>query len=71
MGDKLLSGTLNLVIMGMITLLAGATLVCAHTGLLRICAGTRSSGAILIGTAGMLALATGLVIKFRNDLVDR
>jgi hypothetical protein len=71
MGDKLLSGALNLVIMGMITLLAGATLVCAHSGVLRICAGARGSGGVLLGVAAMLSLATWMIIKFRNDLVDR
>ena len=71
MGDKLLSGVLNLVIVGMITLLAGAALVCAHTGVLRLCAGGRHVGFELLGGAAALSLAAGFLIKNRNDLVDR
>ena len=71
MGDKILSGVLNLVIVGMITLLAGAALVCAHTGVLRLCAGTRPVGLELLGGAAALSIGAGFLIKNRNDLVDR
>jgi hypothetical protein len=71
MGDKLLWGMLNLVIVGMITLLAAAALVCAHTGVLRLCAGVRQTGFGLLAGAGAFSIAAGMLIKHRNDLVDR
>jgi len=71
MGDKLLSGVLNLVIVGMITLMAAAALLCAHTGVLRICAGSRQTGIELIAGAAGLSIAAWFIIKHRNDLVDR
>ena len=67
----LLYSALNLTIMSSIALLAGATLVCANWGVLRMLSGAAPTGGILLGTASMLALAAAFMIRNRNDLADR
>jgi hypothetical protein len=69
--DRLLSGALNLLVMSMITLIAAAALVCAHGGLLQICAGASKSGAGMLTAAASLSVAAGFLIRNRNDLADR
>ena len=56
--------------MSAITLMAGATLVCAHAGVLRLCMGTPSAGIPFLGIAAALAIGAMLLIRYRNDLVD-
>lgn len=68
--DRLVSGALRALIMTAITLLAGGTLVCVHAGILRLCSGAMSAGTTFLGVAGGLAIASALLIRFRNDLVD-
>lgn len=69
--DKLLWGALKGVIMTLISVLAACALVCAHTGVLRLCCGGTRAGVGLLGVAGALVGAACLMIKHRNDLVDR
>ena len=71
MVDRLISIALNLTIMGLITALAAASLICGHTGLLRILEAAPGRGAPLLGAAAASAVAALLVIRYRNDLVDR
>lgn len=68
--NRLISGALRAVIMSAITLMAGATLVCAHTGILRMCMGTPRAGAAFLGVAAGLAIGAAVLIRYRNDLVD-
>ena len=49
---------------------AGATLVCAHAGILRLCMGTPGPGVTFLGMAAGLAIGAGVLIRYRNDLVD-
>ena len=53
-----------------ITLMAGATLVCAHAGVLRLCMGSPTAGATFLGVSAALAIGASLLIRYRNDLVD-
>lgn len=68
--DRLIFGALRAVIMTAITLLAGGTLVCVHSGVLRICSGGTHGGIVLLGVSAALAVAAALLIRFRNDLAD-
>lgn len=68
--NRLISGALRTVIMSAITLMAGATLVCAHAGVLRLCMGATRAGATFLGIAAGLAIGSGVLIRYRNDLVD-
>lgn len=70
MVHHLISGALRAVIMSAITLMAGATLVCAHAGILRLCMGTPGPGITFLGVAGGLAIGAAVLIRYRNDLVD-
>jgi hypothetical protein len=70
MVDRLVSGALRAVIMTAITLLAGGTLVCVHAGVLRLCSGGTQAGIAFLGVSGALAIASALLIRYRNDLVD-
>lgn len=56
--------------MSAITLMAGAALVCAHAGVLRLCTGTPAAGIPFLGIAAALAIGSALLIRYRNDLVD-
>jgi hypothetical protein len=69
--DKLLYSTLNLTIMTAIALLAAATLICAHWGILRLLSGSPTGGGILLGISAGLAAAATYMIQNRNDLADR
>jgi hypothetical protein len=51
-------------------LLAGGTLVCVHSGVLRICSGGTHAGIVLLGVSAALAVAAALLIRYRNDLAD-
>jgi hypothetical protein len=70
MGYRLITGALRALIMSAITLLAGATLVCAHAGILRLCMGTITPGITFLGVAAGLAIGAAVLIRYRNDLVD-
>ncbi len=69
--NRILSSVLNLAIMTSICLLAAATLICAHWGVLRILSGAGPDGGYLLGTASFLAVAAAFMIRNRNDLADR
>ena len=69
--NRILSSALNLTIMTSIALLAAATLICAHWGVLRLLSGAGPTGGFLLGTACLLAVAATLMIRNRNDLADR
>ena len=71
MVDRILSGMLNLVIVTLISTLSAAALGCAHWGALRILGGTWYAGAALLVTSVGLAMAAWMLIRNRNDLVDR
>lgn len=71
MMDRILSGTLNFVIVTLIAGLSAAALACAHWGALRILSGVWAGGAGLLGGSAVLASAAWLLIRNRNDLVDR
>ena len=62
---------LYLAIMTAIALLAAATLICAHWGILRLISGAAPGGGILLGVAAALAGAATYMIQNRNDLADR
>ena len=68
--NRLISGALRTLIMSAIMLMAGATLVCAHAGVLRFCMGTPRAGIILLGVSAALAIGAWVLIRYRNDLVD-
>lgn len=70
MSHRLISGALRMVIMSAITLLAGATLVCVHAGILRLCMGTAGPGITFLGIGAGLAIAAAVLIRYRNDLAD-
>lgn len=69
--DRVLAGALNFVIVGMIALLSAASLACGHWGALRMLSGNWTGGGVLLGVAAVFAVATWLLIRNRNDLVDR
>jgi hypothetical protein len=69
--NRILYSALNLTVMTAIALLAAATLICAHSGVLRLLSGAGPAGGILLGTASLLALAATFMIRNRNDLADR
>ena len=69
--DRVLAGALNFVIVSMIAVLSAASLACGHWGVLRMFSGNWSGGTVLVGIALVLAIATWLLIRNRNDLVDR
>ena len=69
--DRVLALALNLVIVAMISTLSAASLACAHWGVLRMLAGTVGQGVGLVGGSAMLAMAGWLLIRHRNELVDR
>jgi hypothetical protein len=71
MMDKLLWGAMNLVIVTLISTMAATALFCAHTGVLNIFSGNIHGGIILLTLSAGLAGGSGLMIKYRNDLVDR
>lgn len=68
--NRLVSGALRMLIMSAIMLLAGATLVCAHSGVLRLCMGMPRAGVTYLGIAAGLAIGAWVLIRYRNDLVD-
>lgn len=70
MANRLISGALRVVIMSAIMLMAGATLVCAHAGILRLCMGTPREGIAFLGISAGLAIGAAVLIRYRNDLVD-
>ena len=57
--------------MGLITVLAAAALIFAHSGLLRILEAAPGFGTAFLGAAVISALAALFTIRYRNDLVDR
>ena len=69
--DRILTGALHLVVMTIITALAAVALACAHWGALRLIGGTMGSGCGLLIAGGASAVAAALLIRYRNDLVDR
>jgi hypothetical protein len=69
--NRILYSTLNLTIMTSIALLSAATLICAHSGVLRLLSGSGSAGGTLLSTACFLAVAVTFMIRNRNDLADR
>jgi hypothetical protein len=69
--NRILYSTLNLTIMTSIALLAAATLICAHWGVLRLLSGSGPAGGMLLSTACFLAVAVAFMIRNRNDLADR
>jgi hypothetical protein len=71
MFDRFLWGAMNAAVVTLITSLAAGSLVCAHSGVLNLCAGLHQTGIGLLLAAAGLAGAAGLLIKNRNDLVDR
>lgn len=71
MVDWMIGRTLSLVIMTMIVALAATALICAHWGLLALIGGAAGQGARILLAAAALAVAAGLMIRHRNDLVDR
>jgi hypothetical protein len=68
--NRLVSGALRTVIMSAIMLMAGAMLVCAHAGVLRLCMGVPRAGITFLGIAVALAVGAWVLIRYRNDLVD-
>lgn len=71
MMDRILSGTLNLVIVTLIATLSAAALACGHWGVLRILCGNWEGGTALLCGAAALTIAAWILIRNRNDLVDR
>lgn len=69
--DRLVHSTLNAAIMGMIALLAAATLICAHWGVLGLLSGTVPPAIRLLLAALLLAGVLTFMILHRNDLADR
>lgn len=68
--NRLISGALRTVVMSAIMLMAGATLVCAHAGVLRLCMGMSQAGITFLGISAALAFGAWVLIRYRNDLVD-
>ncbi|HEY8750809.1 MAG TPA: hypothetical protein VIM11_22685 [Tepidisphaeraceae bacterium] len=71
MMDRILYSTLNLAIMTAIVLLAAATLICAHVGVLTLISGAAQGGGTLLGVSCFLAVGAMFMIRNRNDLADR
>lgn len=71
MADRLLAGVLNLVIMSLISAMAGAALFCAYSGVLDIFSAVPRTGVALLISALALSIGAALTINYRNDLVDK
>ena len=71
MFDRLLNGALWLAVMGMITATAGAALILAYRGLFTLCTGRYPAGSIAITGGIALAMASYLLCRHGNDLMDR
>jgi len=68
--DRLVSRLLRAVIMSMIASLAAGTVICAHFAALRLFGGAFGAAAGLLGGGAALTIAVGLMIRYRNDLID-
>ena len=71
MMDRMIAGAMNFVIVTMIAVLSAASLACGHWGVLRMFSDNWTGGVVLMAVAAGLASATWLLIRNRNDLVDR
>ena len=71
MVDRFLSVALNVVIVTLISTLSAAALACAHWGALRLLNGTWGGGGALLISSAALTVASWMLIRNRNDLVDR
>lgn len=69
--DKLVSGALHLVVMTIIATLAAGALVCAHWGVVLMIGGAAKGAWGLLAGGAAAAAATAVLIRYRNDLVDR
>jgi hypothetical protein len=69
--DRVLAGALNFVIVTMIAVLSAASLACGHWGVLRMFGGNWPGGVVLVAVSALLALSAWMLIRNRNDLVDR
>jgi hypothetical protein len=71
MSDRLLTGTLWVLVMGMIAVTAGAGLILGYRGVFAMCAGAFLKGGITIGVGMILAGGSYLLARNGNDLMDR
>lgn len=69
--DWLLSGALNLTVVGLIALSSTGSLLAGYCGLLQLLQGRTTTGLTDLAICCASALASWLMIQNRNDLVDR
>ena len=71
MFNRMLSGALWLVVVGMITATAGAALILGYRGVFDLCAGRLNVGSITLAIGVALAGGSYLLARHGNDLMDR
>lgn len=69
--DRLLNGALWLMVMSLITSTAGAALILGYRGIFTLCAGRYPGGATSLAAGVGLAVASYLLSRHGNDLMDR
>ena len=71
MVDKLVARGLTLVIVGLIAVTAGAALTCGYHGLLDVLGGQLTPGSVRLGVCPAFGAAAALLIRYKDDLMDR
>jgi hypothetical protein len=69
--DRFLNGALWLTVMSMITGTAAGSLGLSYRGLFELCATRYAWGGIALGAGMLLGLASYLLARNANDLIDR
>jgi len=69
--DRLLNSALWLTIMSLITGTAAGGLTLCYRGLFDLCAARYTSGSVALGAGMLLGLASYLLARNANDLIDR
>ena len=71
MSDRMLNLSMRLTVVGLTAGMALATFVVAYQGLYAVIVGQLEAGAGRVAGAMGLAAATGLLIRYRGDLLDQ
>jgi hypothetical protein len=71
MVDRLISHGLSIMVMGLVALTFGGAIVLAYRGLFELLAGHLADSAFRFAAVIPLALAARLLIRHKDDLMDR
>ena len=71
MVDRLISRGLSMVVLGLLTMTGGGAIIVAYRGIYELLCGKMTGGAVLLTASLPLGLAARLLMRHKDDLMDK